>query len=178
MRKLVVVCGTGAFALGLAAAALAVGNGVRGYGAGYGPPTSTATTTAVASGSAKATGSSKFSATLTGAQEVPKPKAPAGAGGTFTARTVKTKSGDTFSWKLTFHGLSGPAVAAHVHSGRSGVAGGVAVSLCGPCRSGMSGRARISPAIETALETGAAYVNVHTAKNPNGEIRGQIARAK
>jgi len=26
----------------------------------------------------------------------------------------------------------------------------------------------------TALEAGRAYVNVHTAKNPAGEIRGQI----
>ena len=39
----------------------------------------------------------------------------------------------------------------------------------------MTGKAKITPAIETALETGKAYVNVHTAKNGGGEIRGQIA---
>ena len=37
---------------------------------------------------------------------------------------------------------------------------------------------QISPnltrAVLTALEAGRAYVNVHTAKNPAGEVRGQI----
>ena len=149
MKKFVVIGMTVVFALGLAAAALG------------------------AAGSSSAT--YKFKATLTGAQEVPKVKAPAGAGGTFTAKTVEGKSSSTFTWKLTFHGLSGAAVAAHVHLGKKGVAGGVAVSLCGPCKSGMTGKTKITPAIETALESGKAYVNVHTAKNGGGEIRGQIA---
>lgn len=30
-------------------------------------------------------------------------------------------------------------------------------------------------ALISALEGGAAYVNVHTTKNPGGEIRGQIS---
>ncbi len=149
MRKFVMVGVAGLVALGLAATA---------FGA--------------ASGSSSIY---KFKAALTGAQEVPKPKAPAGAGGAFTAKTVEAKAGGgTFTWKLTFHGLSGAAVAAHVHLGKKGVAGGVAVSLCGPCKSGMTGKTKITAAIETALETGKAYVNVHTAKNPGGEIRGQI----
>jgi CHRD domain len=38
----------------------------------------------------------------------------------------------------------------------------------------MTGKTKITAAIETALETGKAYVNVHTGKNPGGEIRGQI----
>jgi len=149
MRKFAMVSVVAVVALGLAAAALGAASGLSSI---Y-----------------------KFKAALTGGQEVPKPKAPAGAGGTFTAKTVEAKSGDTFTWKLTFHGLSGAAVAAHVHLGKKGVAGGVAVPLCGPCTSGMSGKAKITPAIESALETGKAYVNVHTGKNPNGEIRGQIA---
>lgn len=149
MKKFVVVGMTVVFALGLAAVALG------------------------AAGSVSA--SYKFKATLTAAQEVPKVKAPAGAGGTFTAKTVEGKSSSTFTWKLTFHRLSGKAVAAHVHLGKKGVAGGVAISLCGPCKSGMTGKAKITPAIETALESGKAYVNVHTAKNAGGEIRGQIA---
>jgi hypothetical protein len=32
-------------------------------------------------------------------------------------------------------------------------------------------------ALAVALENGRAYVNVHTARNPAGEIRGQIPRA-
>ena len=57
---------------------------------------------------------------------------------------------------------------------QSGRAGPVAVSLCGPCRSGVRGTSNLTGAVLTALETGRAYVNVHTAKNPASEIRGQI----
>jgi hypothetical protein len=50
----------------------------------------------------------------------------------------------------------------------------VAVPLCGPCRNGQRGTANLTAATLAALETGRAYVNVHTAKNAAGEIRGQI----
>jgi hypothetical protein len=129
----------------------------------------------VAAGAFSATKDSyAFKATLTGPQEVPKSTAPAGAGGTFVAKSVEKGSKVTFSWKLTFHGLSGKALAAHVHLGKKGVAGRVVVALCGPCRSGQTGTAVIASSVETALEGGKAYVNVHTAKNPGGEIRGQV----
>jgi len=58
--------------------------------------------------------------------------------------------------------------------GKKGKAGGVAVALCGPCKSGQSGTVKIKAATEEALEKGGAYVNVHTPKNAAGEIRGQI----
>ena len=48
------------------------------------------------------------------------------------------------------------------------------VPLCGPCTSGMSGSAQVSKSVIKTLESGKAYVNVHTAKNPAGEIRGQV----
>ena len=129
----------------------------------------------IAAGAFSATKDSySFKATLTGPQEVPKSTAPAGAGGTFTAKSVEAGKKVTFTWKLTFHGLSGKAIAAHVHLGKRGVAGGVAVALCGPCTSGQTGKAIIASSVETALETGKAYVNIHTPKNRGGEIRGQI----
>jgi hypothetical protein len=77
---------------------------------------------------------------------------------------------------LTFRGLTGPASAAHVHLGRPGKAGPVAVPLCGPCRSGARGTTRIAGGAITALLRGGAYVNVHTARNPAGEIRGQLKK--
>jgi hypothetical protein len=77
-------------------------------------------------------------------------------------------------WKLTFSKLSGAATAAHIHKGKAGVAGPVVVPLCGPCRSGQTGKATISKSVVSALEAGNAYVNVHTTKNANGEIRGQV----
>ena len=48
------------------------------------------------------------------------------------------------------------------------------VPLCGPCTSTSAGSTKVSAAVAKALQSGGTYVNVHTAKNPNGEIRGQI----
>jgi hypothetical protein len=88
-----------------------------------------------------------------------------------------TKSGSSaaVSWKLTFRGLTGRALAAHIHIGARGKAGPVAIPLCGPCRNGVGGRATARGSALSALESGRAYVNVHTARNPGGEVRGQIA---
>ncbi len=76
--------------------------------------------------------------------------------------------------KLTFSGLSGKVVAAHVHKGKAGVAGGVLIPLCGPCTSGQTGQLTISNDAADLLERGPTYVNAHTTKNKGGEIRGQI----
>jgi hypothetical protein len=94
--------------------------------------------------------------------------------GEFTGKYVEKGTGATLTWKLTFTGLTGPALQAHIHYGKKGVSGNVAVALCAPCKSGVKGTAKITAKIIKAMESGGAYVNVHTAKFPNGEIRGQI----
>lgn len=89
-----------------------------------------------------------------------------------------TVSGSTLKWKLTYSGLTGPAVAAHVHMGAKGKAGNVVVPLCGgapACKSGLSGSFPLTAALKSAFKKHLLYVNVHTAKNPNGEIRGQLS---
>ena len=168
MKKLTMIGVAATFALGLAAAALAGG------GYGDGTTTSTTTTTSPATTSSKKNDTYSFKATLNAAQEKPAPKAPAGAGGTFSGRSIEANGSTTFAWKLTFHGLSGKPFAAHVHLGKRGVAGAVLISLCGPCRSGQTGKLKIAGVAETAMEKGRAYVNVHTVKNAGGEIRGQV----
>ena len=118
----------------------------------------------------------KVSATLNAKQEIPKQvvKAPNAKGG-FTGTYVEHGKSATLRWKLTFSRLSGKATAAHIHLGKTGVAGDVIVPLCaGNCRSGMSGAAVISSKVVAQLESGKTYVNIHTKKNPNGEIRGQV----
>lgn len=124
-------------------------------------------------GMASAVKSSALSAALSAGQEVPKVavKAP-NARGTFTGSLA---ANGTLSWRLTFRGLTGRADAAHIHLGKAGKAGPVAAALCGPCRSGQLGRVKVNAAQARAIRTKGAYVNVHTKKNPNGEIRGQIA---
>jgi hypothetical protein len=84
--------------------------------------------------------------------------------------------GRKLTWKLTFSGLTGKATAAHIHMGAMGKAGNVLIPLCAPCRSGAHGKATFTAAMKRALAHHKLYVNVHTAKNPNGEIRGQLAK--
>jgi CHRD domain-containing protein len=113
----------------------------------------------------------RFTASLNRGQEVPKPKGVSvRASGRFTA----TLSGSKLKWTLTFKHLTGKAIAAHIHSGKRGKAGIVLVPLCGPCKSGASGTAVVTSAEVKAMKKGDLYVNVHTVKNPAGEIRGQI----
>lgn len=127
-----------------------------------------------AGGTAAATG---FAAQLSAAQEVPKPTGVrAAAQGGFTAGLARSGTGGTLNWKLTFRGLTGKATASHIHVGARGHAGGVLLALCGPCRSGASGSARVNAKTVAALLGGTAYVNVHTARNAAGELRGQLVR--
>jgi CHRD domain len=112
-------------------------------------------------------------AKLNAKQEVPAQVVKdAKAKGRFTGKLVGRK----LTWKLTFSGLTGAATAAHIHMGAVGKAGNVLIPLCGPCKSGVHGKKTISRALKKALMHHKLYVNVHTAKNPNGEIRGQLAR--
>ena len=114
-------------------------------------------------------------ATLTAAKERPKPKGNVKrARGTFTATVKKEGDQGVVTWRLTFSRLTGRGIAAHIHRGAPGRAGPVIVPLCAPCRTGARGRVTVSAAVLNALETGRAYVNVHTRKNQAGEIRGQL----
>jgi len=118
--------------------------------------------------------STGWSAKLTAAQEIPKQVVKnSAANGLFTA----TLSGTKLKFKLTFAKLSGPATAAHIHLGAMGVSGNVVVPLCAPCKSPVTGTVTVSAALQKDFAKHLLYVNVHTAKNPNGEIRGQLTTA-
>lgn len=119
----------------------------------------------------------KHRAVLTGGAEVPKPKGlEAGAAGTFTVSVAKQGGKYVGTFKLSYRNLTGKAVAAHIHKGKPGKAGPVLVALCGPCISGKSGKVTFSQAVNTAIGAGVTYVNIHTAKNAAGEIRGQVKK--
>ena len=113
-----------------------------------------------------------WTAALSSGQEVPKQVVKdSSAHGLFKA----TLSGKTLKWKLTFAKLTGPATQAHIHMAPKGKSGDVVVPLCAPCTSSMTGTATVTSDEVSALKKHRLYVNVHTAKNPNGEIRGQLA---
>ena len=131
------------------------------------------TVVSIASGSTVS--SATFKAALNVAQVTPHPKGTmAGASGHFSA----TLTGTVLKWTLTYSHLTGPATAAHVHMGARGKNGIALIALCGPCKSPISGTATaVTDDVAALMSNARAYVNVHTAKNPEGEIRGEITVA-
>ena len=129
--------------------------------------------TSVAAG--QATKVTKVRAALNTGQETPKPRGTKiGASGLFTA----TLDGTTLKWRLTWKQLTGPATAAHIHMARRGKPGPVIVPLCGPCTTPATGTATLTTAQIASLRRAGLYVNVHTARNAGGEIRGQLTTTR
>ena len=115
----------------------------------------------------------KMKATLDGASEVPA-NTSAGKG---TADIDYDAASKKLTWKLTYSGLSGPATAAHFHGpAEVGKNAGVAVAIPGAALSPAEGSATLTDAQAADLLAGKFYVNVHTAANPGGEIRGQVTK--
>jgi hypothetical protein len=118
----------------------------------------------------------KLTANLKARFEVPKPKnVPSGATGLFTGKVVELENDEaSLTWRLSFSKLSGRVGAAHIHVGKPGKAGAVLVALCGPCRNAQRGTTSITHKQLRTIRAGSAYVNLHTARNAAGEIRGQV----
>ena len=115
----------------------------------------------------------KMKATLDGASEVPA-NTSAGKG---TADIDYDAASKKLTWKLTYSGLTGPATAAHFHGpAEAGKNAGVAVAIPGATASPAEGSATLTDAQAAELMAGKFYVNVHTAANPGGEIRGQVTK--
>jgi len=115
----------------------------------------------------------KMKATLDGKSEVP-PNASAGTGTADIDYDAATKK---LSWKLIYSGLSGPATAAHFHGpAEPGKNAGVGVAIPNATASPVEGSATLTDAQAADLVAGMYYVNVHTAANPGGEIRGQVTK--
>ena len=115
----------------------------------------------------------KMKATLDGKSQVP-PNTSAGKG---TADIDYDAASKKLSWKVTYSGLSGPATAAHFHGpAAAGANAGVAVAIPNATSSPVDGSATLTDAQAADLTAGKYYINVHTAANPGGEIRGQVTK--
>jgi len=116
--------------------------------------------------------SETFKATLSTGAEVP----PVTGGGTGAATVALDTATKMITYNVTYSGLSGPAAAAHIHCGAAaGANAGVAVPFP-KADSPITGSATLTDAQMADLEAGKCYVNVHTAANKGGEIRGQLAK--
>jgi hypothetical protein len=118
----------------------------------------------------------KYTANLTAAEEVP-PNTSTGKGKADLTLNTATKE---LSWNVTWEGLTGDAVAAHIHGpADKGANAGVMVQLGvqgTPPKSPLTGKMVLTDAQIADLNAGKAYVNVHTPMNKGGEIRGQVTK--
>ena len=103
-----------------------------------------------------------------------------GAGITSTGKGTGTFTYDaathTLNYNVTYEGLSGPAGAAHIHGPAEPGANAPPVVPFANAASPITGTATLTDAQAADLAAGKWYVNVHTAANRGGEIRGQIVK--
>lgn len=133
-----------------------------------------ACTAAIAFASPSMAAMVNMKADLKASNEVP-PGSGAGAGSVTVTYDTATKK---ITWKGTYSGLTGPATAAHFHTGEAGKNGGVAVPIFAgaAAKSPFEGSATLTDAQAADLMAGKLYVNIHTAANKAGEIRGQVTK--
>ena len=114
----------------------------------------------------------KFTTEMTSAAVVP----PTDSTATGTAEVTLDTEAKTVTWTFTANDLSGDMTAAHIH----GPAGPTesAPPVIDTSAETMTGTAPITDAQVTELMAGMYYLNVHTEKYPDGEIRGQLAVMK
>lgn len=112
-----------------------------------------------------------FTALLNAAAEMPT-NSSAGTG-----VAALSLEGTTLNYYISFSGLSGPATLAHIHAPYTPLgSGGVMVGLSPPAAAQgvMNGTIALTADQVTNMVNGLCYLNIHTAQNPGGEIRGQI----
>jgi hypothetical protein len=131
----------------------------------------------------------KFTAKLTGKDEVP----PKNTKATGTAEFNVTANGKTMIYKVNVMNMD-KVTQAHIHSGKQGVNGPPVVWLynsskaSGPMN-GMLSQGNITSSdlvgplkgkqisdLVKLINDSQAYVNVHTETDPKGEIRGQVSK--
>ena len=106
---------------------------------------------------------------LDGSQEVPPVTSSATGSGSIMVAADKSVSGS-----VTTTGID--AKAAHIHQAAPGVNGGVIVPLTksGDATWSVPPGAKLTDEQYASYQAGNMYVNVHSAANPGGEIRGQL----
>jgi hypothetical protein len=111
-------------------------------------------------------------ADLKGSNEVPPNSSPA-SGTVQASLNTDTK---VVTWTVTYKDLTGPAVGAHFHGpGEPGKNAGIVVPFK-TVQSPIEGTATLSDAQVADLLAGKWYANIHTAANPGGELRGNLAK--
>lgn len=115
-----------------------------------------------------------FEARLSASQQVP----PADSTATGSAEVQFNTNTNKVTWKVTYNGLTGPATAGHIHGPAPvGANAGVVIPFAGNLNAQpIMGEMTVTPAQYADMAAGLYYVNIHTARFPGGEIRGQLRK--
>ncbi len=115
-----------------------------------------------------------YKADLNASEEVPATTSK----GSGAATVTFDPASKVLTWKVTYSGLTGPATAAHIHGPAApGKKAGVAIPF-EKVDSPIEGSAKLTDQQIADLKAGQLYINIHTAANKAGEIRGQVTAAK
>ncbi len=115
-----------------------------------------------------------FTANLSGAQEVPANASAA----TGYGRVFLNESTGMITFTVVFSGLGSNQIGAHIHApGAIGVNGPISIDLGAPggTSNTITGSSAVTPTQIAQLRSHQAYINIHSANFPGGEIRGQLA---
>ncbi|MEO7455770.1 MAG: CHRD domain-containing protein [Gemmatimonadaceae bacterium] len=121
---------------------------------------------------------------LKGSNEIPSAITTAAGTATFE------RDGRSVTYRVSAEGFTTPLTVGHIHLGMAGQVGPVIVPFTIVAQAGLvaTGTIDLSRAVtqgnititgdslRALLDNGGAYVNLHTAAWPGGEIRGQILR--
>ncbi len=116
-----------------------------------------------------------FKADLKGSSEVP----PVNTSGTGNVTATYDTASKRLTWKGTLSSLSGNVTAAHFHGPvEPGKNAGVLVPAPNVTAGPFEGSATLTDEQAKHLMAGNVYFNVHTAANPQGELRGQVVKGQ
>ncbi len=112
----------------------------------------------------------RFTVALDGSQETPAVTSRATGAGW----AILSPDGSSLSFRFTYAGLESTYTASHFHVGAPGVGGPVVHPFSFSGNTANGSWTPIPDSILVRLLQGNAYANVHSAKHPGGEIRGQL----
>ena len=154
--------------------------------------TALAATALVAACGSDSTGPSvtRFNAGLASVNERNNDGTPKTIASNATGSAQFTLTGNTLHVVIAVSGLSGPATASHIHVGAanqngavvvpftiaSGVTNGTLVDQSFDLSTTIPSATITADSLMKLMNASTGYVNVHTAANPAGEMRGQIVK--
>lgn len=116
----------------------------------------------------------KYKADLSAKEEVPATDSKA----TGTSEITYDTDNKKLTWSIAYNDLTGDATAAHFHGPAPvGANAKPVVPIEGKLGSPIGGEATLTDAQAADLQAGMWYFNVHSAKFPDGEIRGQVVKS-